>query len=196
MTVQIAASVVIGYLLGAIPFGLLLTWIAGYGDVRKIGSGNIGATNVLRTGNKGLAALTVLLDVGKGVAAVLIGATWGVDAMLAAAGAVILGHMFPVWLMFRGGKAVATALGVLIGVAWPVALVAGLVWLATAVMFRYSSLAALVACVIAAAYSGFVLDGNRAALVAAVALAIIAKHYENIRRLLSGTESRISFTKS
>ncbi|HXC27281.1 MAG TPA: glycerol-3-phosphate 1-O-acyltransferase PlsY [Stellaceae bacterium] len=195
MTGDIAAGV-IGYLLGAIPFGLLLTWIAGYGDLRKIGSGNIGATNVLRTGNKALAALTVLLDVGKGVAAVLIGARWGVDAMLAAAGAVILGHMFPVWLMFRGGKAVATGLGVLIVVAWPVALVAGVVWLAAAVMFRYSSLAAFVACAVAAAYSGFVLDGHRAELITAIALAIIVKHHENIRRLLAGTESRISFTKS
>ncbi len=132
------AAAAIGYLLGSIPFGLVLTRLAGLGDLRKIGSGNIGATNVLRTGSKALAALTVVLDVGKGVAAVLVGAVWGVDAMLAAAAAVILGHMFPVWLGFRGGKGVATALGVLAVVAWPVALVAALIWLATAIVFRYS----------------------------------------------------------
>jgi acyl phosphate:glycerol-3-phosphate acyltransferase len=195
MTAGIAAAV-IGYLLGAIPFGLVLTRIAGYGDVRKIGSGNIGATNVLRTGNKALAVLTLLLDVGKGAAAAAIGARWGVDAMLAASAAVILGHLFPVWLGFRGGKGIATALGVLLVVAWPVALVAGLIWLATAIMFRYSSLAALVACAAAAAYAGFVVDGARAVLVAGIALLLIAKHHENIRRLLAGTESRISFTKS
>jgi len=196
MTLEIAAAVVIGYLLGAIPFGLVLTRIAGYGDVRKIGSGNIGATNVLRTGNKALAALTLILDIGKGAAAALIGAKWGINAMLAASAAVILGHLFPVWLGFRGGKGIATALGVLIVVAWPVALVAGLIWLATAIMFRYSSLAALVACAAAAAYAGFVVDGARAVLIAAIALLLIAKHHENIRRLLAGTESRISFTKS
>ena len=196
MTLEIAAAVVIGYLLGAIPFGLVLTRIAGYGDVRKIGSGNIGATNVLSTGNKALAALTLILDIGKGAAAALIGAKWGINAMLAASAAVILGHLFPVWLGFRGGKGIATALGVLIVVAWPVALVAGLIWLATAIMFRYSSLAALVACAAAAAYAGFVVDGARAVLIAAIALLLIAKHHENIRRLLAGTESRISFTKS
>jgi glycerol-3-phosphate acyltransferase PlsY len=192
----IAAAIVIGYLLGSIPFGLVLTWAAGLGDVRKIGSGNIGATNVLRTGNKGLAALTMILDIGKGVAAPAIAVMWGTDAMLAAGGAAILGHMFPVWLGFRGGKAVATALGVLIVVAWPVALVAALVWLAVAIMFRYSSLAALVGSATAAAFSGFIVDGERALFVTVVALVVIARHHENIRRLIAGTESRISFKKS
>jgi acyl phosphate:glycerol-3-phosphate acyltransferase len=196
MTVYIIAAIAIGYLLGSIPSGLILTRLAGFGDVRKIGSGNIGATNVLRTGNKALAALTLLCDVAKGVAAVLIGAMWGTDAMLAAGGAVVLGHMFPVWLGFHGGKAVATALGVLAVVAWPVALVAGLVWLAVAILFRYSSLAALVGAVVAAAYAGFVVDGERALLVAGIAVLVIAKHHENIRRLIAGRESRISFTKS
>jgi len=191
----IIAAVAIGYLLGSIPFGLVLTRLAGLGDVRKIGSGNIGATNVLRTGNKTLAGLTLVLDIGKGAAAALIGASWGLEAMLAAAAAVIIGHMFPVWLGFRGGKAVATALGVLIVVAWPVALVAALIWLAVAILFRFSSLAALVACVVAAAYAGFVVDGERAFLVAAIAIAIIARHHQNIRRLIAGTEGRISFTK-
>jgi glycerol-3-phosphate acyltransferase PlsY len=192
----IIAATVIGYLLGAIPFGLVLTRFGGYGDVRQIGSGSIGATNVLRTGSVGLAALTLVFDVGKGTVAALIGAKWGFDAMLAASAAVLIGHMFPVWLGFRGGKGVATALGVLIAVAWPVALVAALIWLATAIFFRYSSLAALVACVAAAAFAGFVVDGARAALIAAIALVIIARHHENIRRLIAGTESRISFKKS
>ena len=194
MDVFIAALT--GYLLGSIPFGLVLTRLAGLGDVRKIGSGSIGATNVLRTGNKALAALTVLLDAGKGAAAVTIGASWGLDPMLAAAAAVVLGHIFPVWLGFRGGKGVATALGVLIVIAWPVALAAGLIWLAMAILFRYSSLAALVAAAAAAAFAGIVVDGERALLIAAIAIVVIAKHHENIRRLLAGTESRISFTKS
>jgi len=192
---QVISAIVIGYLLGSIPFGLLLTRLAGLGDVRKIGSGSIGATNVLRTGNKALAALTVILDAGKGVTAVLIGSIWGLDAMLAASAAVVLGHMYPVWLGFRGGKGVATALGVLGVIAWPVALVAALIWLAVAILFRYSSLAALVAAAVAAAYAGFVVDTERALLIAAIALIVIARHHENIRRLIAGRESRISFTK-
>ncbi|MGA8402129.1 MAG: glycerol-3-phosphate 1-O-acyltransferase PlsY [Stellaceae bacterium] len=195
MILGIVAAAVIGYLLGSIPFGLILTRLAGLGDVRKIGSGSIGATNVLRTGNKTLAALTVALDVGKGAAAVLIGANWGFEAMLTAAAAVVIGHMFPVWLGFRGGKGVATGLGVLIVIAWPVALVAVLVWLAMALLFRYSSLASLVATAVAAAFAGIVVDGERALLIAAIAILVIAKHHENIRRLLAGTESRISLTK-
>ena len=194
--IPIMAAIAIGYLLGSIPFGLLLTRAAGLGDVRKIGSGSIGTTNVLRTGSKALAALTLVLDIAKGSAAPLIAAKWGADPMLAAAGAAVLGHMFPVWLGFRGGKGVATALGVLIVVAWPVALVAALLWLAMALLFRYSSLAGLVAAVVAPAYAGFVVDGERALLVAAMALAIIVRHHQNIRRLIAGTESRISFGKN
>ncbi len=193
----IVVAAVIGYLLGSIPFGMILTRVAGLGDIRHVGSGNIGATNVLRTGNKPLAALTLLLDLAKGIAAVLIGSLWGADAMLAAAGAVILGHMFPVWLGFRGGKAVATALGVLLVIAWPVAVIAGMLWLATAMLFHYSSLAALVgavSAVIAAAIIG--IGPTRAWVIAGIALLVILRHHENIRRLLAGTESRISFTKS
>ena len=189
------AAGIIGYLLGSIPFGLLLTRLAGHGDIRQIGSGNIGATNVLRTGSKGAAALTVLLDLAKGWAAVVIGEAWGADAALVAAGCVIIGHMFPVWLGFRGGKAVATALGVLIALAWPVALGAALVWLATALMLRYSSLAALVAAVAAAIFAPFVADRATAAMIAGIALLIILRHHANIRRLISGTESRISLRK-
>src|SRR2546421_10332478 len=125
----------IGYLLGSIPFGLVLTRLAGHGDIRRIGSGNIGATNVLRTGSKGLAALTLLLDLAKGAAAVVIAEQWGHTAALVSAGCVILGHMFPVWLGFRGGKGAATALGVLIPLAWPVALVTAVLWLATVLLF-------------------------------------------------------------
>ena len=189
------ATGAIGYLLGSIPFGLLLTRLAGYGDIRRIGSGNIGATNVLRTGSKSAASLTLLLDLAKGWASVLIGQAWGEDAALVAAGCVIVGHMVPVWLGFRGGKAVATALGVLIALASPVALAAALVWLATALVLRYSSLAALVGAVTAAAIASFVADGAAAAVIAGIALLIILRHHANIRRLIAGTESRISLTK-
>ena len=189
------AAAVIGYLLGSIPFGLVLTRLAGYGDIRQIGSGNIGATNVLRTGSKGAAALTLLLDLAKGGAAVVIGGAWSEDAALVAAGCVIIGHMFPVWLDFRGGKGVATALGVLFALAWPVALGAALVWLATALLLRYSSLAALVAAVAAAIFAPFVANGATAAVIAGIALLIILRHHANIRRLIAGTESRISLNK-
>ena len=185
----------IGYLLGSIPFGLLVTRLAGLGDIRRIGSGNIGATNVLRTGSKGAAVLTLLLDLAKGWAAVVIGQAWGGDAALAAAGCAVIGHMFPIWLGFRGGKGVATALGALLALAWPVALGAALVWLATALMLRYSSLAALVAAVAAAIFAPFVADRATAAMIAGIALLIILRHHANIRRLIAGTESRISLHK-
>jgi glycerol-3-phosphate acyltransferase PlsY len=189
-------AAVVGYLLGSIPFGLLLTRLAGYGDIRDIGSGSIGATNVLRTGAKTLAAATVALDLLKGTAAVLIGWEWGEAAALAAAAAVIVGHMFPMWLGFRGGKGVATALGVLIVIAWPVALGAAVLWFATALVFHYSSLAALAAAIAAAAAAGFVVDTERAVVIALIAALVILRHHENIRRLLAGTESRISLRKS
>jgi acyl phosphate:glycerol-3-phosphate acyltransferase len=193
---MIIVAAVIGYLLGAIPFGLVLTRLGGYGDVRRIGSGSIGATNVLRTGNKALAALTLLLDLAKGAVAALIGAQWGTEATLAASGAVLIGHMFPVWLGFRGGKGVATALGVVIAIAWPVAILGLAVWLGVAILTRYSSLAALVATTAAAIYAGFTVETGRAALIAAMAFLIILRHHENIRRLIAGTESRISLKKS
>src|SRR4051794_29208952 len=150
-----------GYLIGSIPFGLVLTRLAGLGDIRQIGSGNIGATNVLRTGNKALAGLTVLFDLLKGSAAVWIGAELGPEPALAAAAAAVLGHMFPVWLGFRGGKGVATALGVLLALAWPVALIGAAAWLATALLFRYSSLAALVAAVLCPLAAVFLVDAWR-----------------------------------
>jgi len=186
----------LGYLLGSIPFGLLLTRLAGRGDIRQTGSGNIGATNVLRTGSKTLAALTVLLDVGKGLAAVMIARQWGPEAGLVAASCAVLGHMFPVWLGFHGGKGVATALGVLFPLAWPVALVAALLWVAAAVVFHYSSLAALVGAAAGAMLAPFVADGTTALVIAGIALLIILRHHGNIRRLIAGTESRISLKKS
>jgi acyl phosphate:glycerol-3-phosphate acyltransferase len=182
----------LGYVLGSIPFGLLLTRAAGLGDVRAIGSGNIGATNVLRTGNKGLAAATLLLDGLKGTAAVLIADHFYGQgpAMLAGLGA-FLGHLYPVWLKFKGGKGVATYLGVLAGLAWQSAAVFAAVWLAVAAVTRYSSLAALVACIaapVALALTGHI---EYAALAALMTLIIFWKHRANIRRLLKGEEPKI-----
>jgi glycerol-3-phosphate acyltransferase PlsY len=185
------AALVFGYLLGSIPFGLLVTRAAGLGDVRRIGSGNIGATNVLRTGNKGLAALTLLLDALKGTAAVLVAGRWGPDAAIAAGFGAFLGHLFPVWLGFKGGKGVATYLGVLIGLAWIGALVFAVVWLAVAFTTRFSSLAALVAAVVTPIALYVLGHPNVALLFAALSLIVFVKHWANIERLLAGTESRI-----
>jgi acyl phosphate:glycerol-3-phosphate acyltransferase len=188
----LAAALLFGYLLGSIPFGLVLTRAAGLGDVRKIGSGNIGATNVLRTGNKGLAAATLLLDALKGTAAVLIAQTWGPELGLLAGLGAFLGHLFPVWLGFKGGKGVATYIGVLFAIAWQAGLVFGAVWLAVAAVTRYSSLAALVAAIAAPLAAWFLLDsGDRAVLLSIMTVLVFIKHRENISRLLSGTESRI-----
>jgi acyl phosphate:glycerol-3-phosphate acyltransferase len=180
-----------GYLLGSIPFGLLLTRIAGLGDIRKIGSGNIGATNVLRTGRKGLAAATLLLDGGKGAAAVLIARHWGPDmAILAGAGALI-GHLFPLWLRFRGGKGVATGLGVLLALDWRIGFIACAVWLLAAFLFRYSSLAALLA--FAAAPAAALLLSTRQLAAVALFLGVLVwlRHHQNIGRLVRGMEPKI-----
>jgi glycerol-3-phosphate acyltransferase PlsY len=181
-----------GYLFGSVPFGLLLTRLAGLGDIRSIGSGSIGATNVLRTGRKGLAAATLLLDAGKGAVAVGIFLYLGPpDAALWCGLGAVVGHLFPVWLGFRGGKGVATAAGVLLMAAWPVALVAGVVWLVVAVISRISSLAALAATV-AAPIAAVVLEPAGVAwLVLAIAVLVVARHHENISRLLAGTEPKI-----
>lgn len=185
------AALIFGYLLGSIPSGVLITRAAGVGDVRKIGSGNIGATNVLRTGRKGLAALTLLCDALKGAIAVWIVQRYAVDAALLAGLGAFLGHLYPVWLRFRGGKGVATYLGVLIAVAFPGALVFALVWIAVAAITRYSSLAALIAAVavpIALALFG---DMRAAQLFALLTLFVLLKHRANISRLLAGEESKI-----
>jgi acyl phosphate:glycerol-3-phosphate acyltransferase len=193
--IALLTGAILGYFLGSIPFGLLLSRLAGHGDIRRIGSGNIGATNVLRTGSTALAATTLLFDVGKGTVAVAIAQGWGPQQALAAGLCVILGHMFPVWLGFRGGKGVATALGVLIALAWPVALAAALIWLAVAFLSRYSSLAALIAAVASAAIAPFLANTATALLIAVIALLIILRHHANIGRLIAGRESRISFRK-
>jgi glycerol-3-phosphate acyltransferase PlsY len=185
------AALVFGYLLGSIPFGLLITRAAGLGDVRKIGSGNIGATNVLRTGNKRLAALTLLLDALKGTAAVLIAGLWGPDCAIAAGFGAFLGHLYPAWLGFKGGKGVATYLGVLIALAWQGAVVFALAWLGVAFATRYSSLAALIAAV-AVPLALYALGARDvAALFGLLSVFVIVKHRANISRLLSGTETRI-----
>ena len=180
-----------GYLLGSIPFGLILTRMAGLGDVRSIGSGNIGATNVLRTGNKKIAAATLAADMLKGTVAVLIGWRFGLEAALAAALGAFLGHCFPVWLKFKGGKGVATYVGVLIGLFWQAALVFAGVWLATAFISRYSSLAALVSMIAAPLFLYLTGHVQIAGLVAVLSLLSWIFHRQNISRLLSGSESKI-----
>ena len=191
------AALAIGYLLGSIPFGLLLTKAAGLGDVRSIGSGNIGATNVLRTGNKKLAATTLLLDALKGTAAVLvghwIGALGGVAilASLVAGLGAFLGHILPVWLGFKGGKGVATYIGVLLGAAWKLALIFCAIWLAVAFTTRYSSLSALVAAVATPAIAWFMGSPALAILSALMSALLLWKHEPNIRRLMAGKEPRI-----
>jgi glycerol-3-phosphate acyltransferase PlsY len=192
----LALTFVLAYLLGSIPFGVLVTRALGLGDLRTIGSGNIGATNVLRTGNKGAAAATLLLDAGKGAVAVLVArAIAGEQAAMVAGFAAFLGHLFPVWLGFRGGKGVATFLGTMLALAWPVGIAACLTWLATAIVFRYSSLAALVAA--AATPLWLLLLGRADAVWLGVALAILVlvRHHANIRRLLDGTEPKIGKDK-
>ncbi|MBV9777860.1 MAG: glycerol-3-phosphate 1-O-acyltransferase PlsY [Acetobacteraceae bacterium] len=182
----------LGYALGSVPFGLLLTRAAGLGDIRGIGSGNIGATNVLRTGRKGLAGATLLLDGGKGAAAVLL-AAWlgGPQAGLWAGGGAVLGHLFPVWLGFRGGKGVATGLGVLLAIAWPVGALWCAAWLATARLARISSLAALVAFALAPLFAWALASGGVVKLSLAIAVLVFVRHHANIRRLLAGQEPRI-----
>ncbi|MBN9046714.1 MAG: glycerol-3-phosphate 1-O-acyltransferase PlsY [Rhizobiales bacterium] len=191
-SVAVLVALIFGYLLGSIPFGLILTRMAGLGDVRSIGSGNIGATNVLRTGNKKLAAGTLVLDALKGTAAVLIAGRFGGEAAAIAAGfGAFIGHLFPVWIGFKGGKGVATYLGVLIGLAWPGALVFAVVWIVCAFLTRYSSLSALVACVLTTIALYAHGDHAIAVLFTVLTIIIFIKHHANIRRLLAGTESKI-----
>ena len=188
-------AALLGYLLGSIPFGLLLTKLAGLGDIRSIGSGNIGATNVLRTGRKDLALATLLLDGGKGAVAVLIARLVSEDLTVIAGGAAILGHLFPVWLKFKGGKGMATTLGTLIAANWMVGIGACLVWLVIAVLFRYSSVSSLIATA-AAPFIALWLGTQPLALLAAFAAVLLwIRHHENIRRLLKGEEPKIGKKK-
>ena len=186
----------LGYLIGSIPFGLLLTKAAGMGDVRDIGSGNIGATNVLRTGNKGLAAATLLLDLAKGFLAVFIaGQLWGEVAMAFAAGAAVLGHCFPVWLGFKGGKGVATNAGVAFGLGWPIGLVYAFIWLSVLAIFRISSLAGMSAVVAAAAAAPLLGFPQFFPVLAAIAAIVLYLHRENIARLMKGEEPKVGSGK-
>lgn len=190
--VTLILALVGGYLLGSIPFGLLVTGAAGFGDVRKIGSGNIGATNVLRTGRRDLAAATLVLDAAKGAAAVLIARwLWGEDGAMVAGVGAFLGHVFPVWLGFKGGKGVATFIGVLLGLHWIVGLIFCATWLLIAFAQRYSSLAALTAAATAPIFA-YVFSGVRLGATAAVlAIVLVIRHRTNIARLLQGTELKI-----
>jgi glycerol-3-phosphate acyltransferase PlsY len=182
----------LGYLLGSIPFGLLLTKLAGLGDIRAIGSGNIGATNVLRTGRKGLAAATLILDALKGTAAVWAGWHFGGEMGALAAGfASYVGHCFPIWLKLKGGKGVATFLGVLLGLHWPTMILTALIWLATAAITRYSSLSALIGSLAAPIILLVFGLYNFAAVAALMALIIWVRHHANISRLLTGQESKL-----
>ena len=185
-------AALLGYLSGSVPFGLILTRMAGLGDVRSIGSGNIGATNVLRTGNKGLAAATLLLDALKGAVPAALGYQFlGVEGAVIAGFCAFLGHIFPVWLGFKGGKGIATYIGVLFGLDWRMGLLFIAVWIATAAVTRYSSLSALVATVAIPVVQFFVGDTKIAALAAVMTVIAWIKHHENISRLLAGSEGRI-----
>jgi acyl phosphate:glycerol-3-phosphate acyltransferase len=181
----------LGYVLGSIPFGLLLTQAAGLGDIRKMGSGNIGATNVLRTGGKRLAAATLLLDALKGAVPVLIAAQVGQLAAVGAAAGAVLGHMFPVWLSFKGGKGMATTIGVMWGLSWPIGAIVCAAWLLFAAAFRYSSLAALLSVVVAATAAWFLTNHHAATLLTLLVPLVWVRHHANISRLLAGTEPKI-----
>ena len=181
-----------GYLLGSVPFGLVFTRLAGLGDIRKIGSGNIGATNVLRTGNKLLALATLICDSGKGAAAALVaGHFWGMDAAMMAGFAGVVGHNFPIWLKFKGGKGVATTLGVLLAINWEVGLATCATWLLVAGTFRYSSLAAILALIAAPFYAYWIQGESMAVMAGVLAVLAVVRHQANITRLLNGTETKI-----
>jgi glycerol-3-phosphate acyltransferase PlsY len=195
---SVSAALIVGYLLGSIPFGLLAAKVGGAGDIRQIGSGNIGATNVLRTGRKDLAAITLLGDAGKGaVAVMLIWSFFGRECGAIAGGAAFLGHLFPVWLGFKGGKGVATFYGVLLAISWPVFLLAGATWLAMAAILRMSSLASLTAAAFAPLFA-FALHKGPAVMILTVFLAVLIfiRHKDNIRRLLKNEEPRIGAKKA
>lgn len=187
----LAAALLFGYLLGSIPFGLILTRAAGLGDVRKIGSGNIGATNVLRTGNKKIAAATLILDALKGTLAVVVAARFGFDLAIVAGFGAFIGHLYPMWLGFKGGKGVATYIGILLGLLPLMVVVFAVVWIGVAYISRYSSLAALIAMVVVTLVIYFAGHGNVAGLFAIMTAISYYKHRANIARLLSGKESKI-----
>jgi glycerol-3-phosphate acyltransferase PlsY len=195
-TANYFAALAFGYLLGSIPFGIIITRLAGTQDIRAIGSGSIGATNVLRTGRKGLAAATLIADVLKGTAAVLVTSWWcgqdsGQDCGLIAGLGAFLGHLFPVWLRFKGGKGIATGLGILLAVSWQTGIAVAIIWIAVAAAFRYSSLASLIACVAAPVILWFIGTPSQALLFLILAVLTFIMHRGNIARLWQGTEGRI-----
>ncbi len=192
MTMAIVAAFFIGYLVGAIPFGLLLTRAAGLGDIRRIGSGNIGATNVLRTGNRKLAAATLLLDGGKGAVGAIVG-WWcaGEPGLLLGGLGSVVGHLFPIWLAFRGGRGVATGFGVLFALGWPVGLASGAVWLLVVSLTRISSLGALSAFAVAPILAILLTSTPVAVTVLIIAFLVITRHSDNIGRLWAGTEPKM-----
>jgi len=192
----LAVAFVLGYLLGSVPFGLVLTFLAGKGDLRQLGSGNIGATNVLRGAGKPSAALTLVLDAGKGAAAVAVAWQWGPDTALMAAYGSVLGHLFPVWLKFSGGKGVATTLGVHLVMAWPVGAACCAAWLLVAAATRYSSLAALVSLALGPVFAWLLTGDVQLVQYAAIIAAIVwLRHAGNIKRLLTGAEPKIGSGK-
>ncbi len=196
MDISFILSLLAGYIFGAIPFGLFLCFLFGYGDIRKIGSGNIGATNVLRTGNKLLAIITLVLDSGKGAIAVLV-AIFFFDTLnigLVAIGAV-LGHNFPIWLKFKGGKGVATTVGAILALSWPVGIAVCLTWVASAVLFRISSLSALIALACAPLFSAVFGNFEYVYVVGFLTFLVFVRHHENIQRLLKGEEAKIKLKK-
>jgi glycerol-3-phosphate acyltransferase PlsY len=189
-------ALVLGYLLGSIPFGLILTRLFGKGDIRDIGSGNIGATNVLRTGSKGLAAATLVLDALKSTAAVLLAEQLWPGAGRIAAGAALVGHLYPVWLRFMGGKGVATLLGILLGLAWPIAAIYAAVWIGLLLLLRISSVAGMSAAVSAPVAAALLGRGELTVMLAAFALLVVWQHRANLARLRAGTEPRVGRRKA
>lgn len=196
MSSGLLLALALGYLLGSIPFGLILTRLFGKGDIRDIGSGNIGATNVLRTGSKGLAAATLILDALKGTAAVLIAEQLWPGAGRIAAGAALVGHLYPAWLRFKGGKGVATLLGILIGLAWPIAAIYAAVWIGLLLVLRISSVAGMAAAVSAPVAAGLLGRGELVTMLAAFALLVVWQHRANLARLRAGTEPRVGRRKA
>lgn len=191
VSVETLLPLVVGYLLGSVPFGLILTRLTGAGDLRAIGSGNIGATNVLRTGKKGLAAATLLLDLGKGLAAVLMARHFWPGTEPLAAIAVVLGHCFPVWLGFKGGKGVATLMGVSLGLAWPIGLAYAVTWLGILGLSRISSLGGMSAAVVAPIAAALLGENRYAIALGLLAVLVLLLHRENIARLRAGTEPKV-----
>jgi glycerol-3-phosphate acyltransferase PlsY len=197
MDLTLGLTVLASYLLGAVPFGLVITRLAGLGDIREIGSGNIGATNVYRTGRKDLALATLLLDAGKGAIAVLVAAAIFKSPMLSAAAgmAAFIGHCFPIYLKFKGGKGVATFFGTLFAISWPVGLGTGAVWLITLALFRMSSLSGLMAAAVSPFLGWHFMEGNTWLCIAAISIVVFVRHHENIKRIAAGTESKIGKSK-